>query len=143
MRTKRNNTIITMTVFTFLMLCSVIIFAQKASPKIEKYPELIKAMEFDSEEKGVISYTVISNILQKEETKEVRFNVEVDKEQKEVVEVFSEEGDLIEVIYNDYMLGEQKSQFLIKAKNWDLQQNHYLRVTTEDYIENHEIAFND
>jgi hypothetical protein len=100
-------------------------------------------MEFDSEEKGVISYTVISNILQKEETKEVRFNVEVDKEQKVVVEVFSEEGDLIEVIYNDYMLGEQKSQFLIKAKNWDLQQNHYLRVTTEDYIENHEIAFND
>jgi hypothetical protein len=143
MTTKRNNIITTMTILIFLMCCSVITFAQKTSPKIEKDPELIKAMQSASEEKGAVSYTVMSNILQKDEAKEVRFNVAVDRVQKVMVEVFSEEGDLIEVIYNDYMLSEKKSQFLIKAENWDLQQNYYLRVTTEDYIENHEIVFND
>jgi hypothetical protein len=141
MRTKNNNTIITMTVFTFLMLFSVITFAQKISPKIKKKPKLVKAMQSSSEEKGTISYTVISNILQKEETKEVRFNVAVDRAQKVMIEVFNEEGNLIEVLYNDYMLGEKANQFLITAKNWNLEQNHYLRVTTDDYIENHEVVF--
>lgn len=143
MKNKTNNRIITMTILTFLMCFSVITFAQKAAPKIEKDPELIKAMQSGSVEKGAVSYTIMSNILQKEETKEVRFNVAVDREQKVIVEVFSQEGDLVEVIYNDYMLGEKKNQFLIKAEKWDLQQNYYLRVTTEDYIENYEVAFND
>lgn len=133
-----------MTILVFVMLCSTITFAQKKAPKIEKDPELIRAMqEGCSEEKGAVSYTVMSNILQKDEAKEVQFNVKVDRIQKVMVEVFSENGDLIEVLYNDYMLGENKRQFLIDGKNWDLQQNYYLRVTTEDYIENHEVAFND
>lgn len=133
-----------MTILVFVMLCSTITFAQKTAPKIEKDPELIRAMqEGSSEEKGAVSYTVMSNILQKDEAKEVLFNVKVDREQKVMVEVFNENGDLIEVVYNDYMLGENKRQFLIDGKHWDFQQNYYLRVTTEDYIENHEVAFND
>ena len=142
MTTKKNNySIITIT-FAFLMLCSTVTFAQKKAPKIEKDPELIKAMSEGSEEKGVASYTVMSNILQKDETKQVRFNVGVDREQKVIVEIFNEEGELIEVIYNDYMTAEKKTQFMLNAKSWDLQLNHYLRVTTEDYVENHELVFN-
>lgn len=144
MTTKNNKTIITMTTFVFFMFCSIITFAQKTTPKIEKDPELIKAMQTgNSEGKGAVSYTVMSNILQKDETKEVRFNVKVDREQKVIVEVFNEMGELVEVLYNDYMTEAQKNQFLIDVKDWDLQQNYYLRVTTEDYIENHEVVFND
>ena len=105
-------------------------------------PELIKAMNEGFEEKGVVSYTVMSNILQKDETKQVRFNVGVDREQKVIVEIFNEEGELIEVVYNDFMTAEKKTQFMLNAKNWDVQLNHYLRVTTEDYVENHELVFN-
>ncbi|MFT5832739.1 MAG: hypothetical protein ACI97N_000352 [Cognaticolwellia sp.] len=132
-----------MVTFTFLMLFSAVTFAQKKAPKIEKNIELLKAIEegFD-EEKGITSYTVMSNILQKDETKQVRFNVEVDRVQKVLIEIFSEEGELVEVIFNDYVAAEKKIQFLLNAKNWDIQLNHYLSVTTEDYIENHELIFN-
>ena len=98
-----------MVTFTFLMLFSAVTFAQKKAPKIEKNIELLKAIEegFD-EEKGITSYTVMSNILQKDETKQVRFNVEVDRVQKVLIEIFSEEGELVEVIFNDYVAAEKK-----------------------------------
>ena len=72
--------------------------------------------------------------------KVINFNVKVETQQDVLIEVFTAEGDLIEVIYNDIMAGSQKYNFNLSGQNWS-DNVHYLRVTTEDYIENHEINF--
>ena len=60
-----------------------------------------------------------------------------------IVEIFNENGDLIEVIYNDFMLPKEKTKFWLSGKKWNSDLTYYLRVTSEDTIENHEIVFDD
>ncbi len=131
-----------------LVLCmSVTAFAQvdknnQNHPKIEQDDNLKELLKEGNQDKGVqaISYTITKDILQLSQLKVVNFNVKVEREQDVLIEVFSAEGDLIEVIYNDLMPSDQKFNFNLNGQKWS-EDVHYLRVTTEDYIENHEIAF--
>jgi hypothetical protein len=83
----------------------------------------------------------MQNIMQNDFAKQVKFEVSVASEQQVIVEIFNENGELIEVIYNDFMLPNEKTKFWLSGKKWDNEITYYLRVTSDDAIENHEIVF--
>lgn len=111
--------------------------------KVERDDELLRLTATGNEPKGgsaTISYTVMQNILQSKKLEQVDFDVKVDRIQSVLVEVFNEEGELIEVIFNDFMAPNKAYNFKINGSKWT-EDTHYLRVTTEDYVENHQIGF--
>jgi hypothetical protein len=134
------------TIFNLLILIlfTNTITAQKAiSPLVEKDNRVLEAMKNGSEDKSIVSYDVMQNIMQNDFAKQIKFEVSVANEQKVIVEIFNENGDLIEVIYNDFMLPKEKTKFWLSGKKWNSDLTYYLRVTSEDTIENHEIVFDD
>ncbi len=142
---SNNNRISIIIIFTFLIAITTSVFAQKCSApskyNIEKSLELIEILTQDFNKKEGISYTVLSNISQKDDAKEVRFNLKLDKEQQVMIEIFNTDGDLIEVVYNDSMKAKDKTQFVLDGHDWTFQESYFLRVTTDDFIEHHEIVF--
>ena len=124
-----------------LLLTSVLSFGQ-GSPLVDK-TAMDDFKKGENVEKGVvgqIDYTVTTGIHQILASFTVKFDVQVEAEQKVLIEVFNEYGDLTEVVYNDYMPANQLHNFTLNKLKWGLDaEAHYLRVTTDEYIENHEI----
>lgn len=147
--TNQSNKICNLAIIivTFLMLSTTTIFAQKApqtsdvDPKVDYDQTLVEAMKGKNYEKGLVSYTVMKSIFHKENIQQVNFNVEVDREQKVIIEVFNTDGELIQVLYNDYLEANELAKFTVNGERWEKKLSYYIRVTTEDYIENHEVVF--
>lgn len=127
----------------FLILSSTTAFAQKTPSEgnIDKDPELVEAMKEKNYDKGLVNYTVMKAVFQKKETQQVSFNVKVDRTQDVMIEVFDEEGTLIQVLYNDNLTANKPVSFIVQGEDWVKQLSYYIRVTTEDHVENHEVVF--
>lgn len=144
MRMKFQTTVKTLVLLTVcLMSFSTIVNAQKTPIKFEvdKSPEIIEAMKQPSFKKGLTSYNAMNAIFQKNNTKQVKFNVKIEVKQQVIVEVFNEEGELIEVVYNDLMSPQKGNAFTINGQKWQKNISYFIRVTTDDFIENHEVVF--
>lgn len=130
-----------MMIILFSLLFSTTILAQKKVRfEVEKNEGLVEAMKQENLPKGITNYTVMKMVFQKKNSQEVKLTVVVDREQKVIVEIFNEEGRLISVLYNDYLSAENAKNFTADGTKWKKNASHYIRVTTEDYIENHEIV---
>lgn len=140
----KNSKIIT-SIFLLVFISFVsTAFAQKNTKKlIDKDPALIKAMQEQSDNKGLVNYNVMKDIFQKPQTQQVKFKVQVEQEQNVMIEVFNDEGELIQVIYNDLLKEKQAMPVTIDGENWQKEASYYIRVTTEDFIETHEVVFSD
>ena len=58
-----------------------------------------------------------------------------------MIEIFNEEGELIQVLYNDLLKAERPMSVTINGNDWEKNMSYYIRVTTDDFIENHEVIF--
>jgi len=139
---KIQKAILTFFVF-FLVLNLGIAQPTTINPLVEKDEKTMKAMKEGGETKGIISYDVMKNIMQNDVVKQIKFDVSVSNEQKVIVEIFNEYGELVEVVYNDFMKPNEETKFWLSGKDWDNEIAYYLRVTTSDSIENHEIVFDE
>lgn len=139
---KIRNQFIAAALMVFLILNTGIAQPVK-SPLIEKDEKVSEAMKKGNIEKGMISYDVMQNVMQNNFAKQVKFEVSVESEQQVIVEIFNENAELIEVIYNDFMLPNEMTKFWLSGKKWDDELTYYLRVTSDDKIENHAIVFSD
>ena len=139
MRTSTTLSIILIAAFC----CSATIgFAQKGKKNlIEKDPTLTEAMKYNNTSKGFVSYNVMKNIAQFSQAQQVKFKVEVEEKQKVVIEIFNEEGKMVSVLYNDFLNADKPLSVVIDDINWVKNKSYYIRVTTNDFIENHEIVF--
>lgn len=138
----KNSSIINFIFIFVFTLFTTTIFAQKNPGKhIEKDPALKKAMQQQSYDKGLVNYTVMKGVFQTIEVQQVKFKVEVEREQNVMIEVFDEEGELIQVLYNDLLKSEKPMSVTVDGNNWEKNISYYIRVTTEDFIENHEVVF--
>lgn len=131
-------------IFTLLfILITTAVFAQKEENEklIDKDPVLIEAMKQNNYNKGLVNYNVMKGVFQTAKVQQVKFNVEVETEQNVMIEVFNEEGELIQVLYNDLLKAEKTMPVTIDGINWEKNMSYYIRVTTDDFIENHEVVF--
>jgi DNA polymerase elongation subunit (family B) len=128
-------------IITFTLIATTI-FAQKDSDKlIDKDPVLQEAMKQNNYNKGVINYNVMKGVFHNTNVQQVKFNVEVQTAQNVMIEVFNEEGELIQVVYNDLLTAENPMPVTVNGDNWDKNKSYYIRVTTNNFIENHEVIF--
>lgn len=140
---KKIENRIFLTILMVLLILNTGIAQPSSNPLIEKDEKLLEKINKGSQDKGIVSYDVMQNIMQNDAAKQIKFEVSVAAEQKVIVEIFNEEGELIEVIYNDFMLPNEKTKFWLSGKKWNNDITYYLRVTSDDAIENHEIVFDD
>lgn len=124
------------------MLMTTVTFAQKETDKlIDQDPALAEAMKYENHDKGLINYNVMKGVFQTKNVQNVKFKVEVEREQNVMIEVFNEEGELIQVLYNDLLKAEKPMPITVNGNKWEKNSSYYIRVTTDDFIENHEVVF--
>ena len=130
-------------IFTLIfILITTAVFAQKDTDKlIDKDPALMEAMKQESYDKGLVNYNVMKGVFQTKKVQQVKFKVEVEREQNVMIEIFNEEGELIQVLYNDLLKAERPMSVTINGNDWEKNMSYYIRVTTDDFIENHEVIF--
>ena len=138
----RNSIILNFTLIALFSLSSTIGFAQKRKKDlIEKDPMIIEAMKHNNTQKGFVSYNVMKNIAQFSEAQQVKFKVEVEEKQNVIIEIFNEDGKMVSVLYNDFLNADNPLPVVVDGNNWTKNKSYYIRVTTDDFIENHEIVF--
>ncbi len=138
----RNSRILTFILIAVCCLSTSAGFAQKNKKDlIEKDPTLLEAMKHNNTQKGFVSYNVMKNIAQFSEVQQVKFKVEVEEKQNVIVEVFNEEGKMVAVLFNDLLTADDPLSVIIDGNNWKKNKSYYIRVTTDDFIENHEVVF--
>lgn len=138
---KKSSIINTLFILIFVLITTTV-FAQNDNEKlIDKDPALIEAMKQENYDKGLVNYNVMKSVFQTKKVQQVKFNVEVKRTQNVMIEVFDEEGELIQVIYNDLLKVEKQMPISIDGNDWDKNISYYIRVTTDDFIENHEVIF--
>lgn len=142
MKNMRTSIILNFTLIALFSFSATIGFAQKGKKDIiEKDPMIIEAMKHNNTQKGFVSYNVMKNIAQFSEAQQVKFKVEVEEIQNVIVEVFNDEGKMVSVLYNDLLNADNPLSVVVDDINWTKNKSYYIRVTTDDFIENHEIVF--
>ena len=122
-----------------VFFCSVL-FGQVRPNLIDEDPKLATIFKTENNDKGTVSYTVMQDVLQKNATKIVTFQIFVPSEQRVLIEIRNEDGDLTEILHNDFVPSNMRVPFTLSGENWNGQE-HFIRVVTEAFVEVHEVAF--